>query len=100
MVGAVGIEPTTLSLSYREIGIKIPGCARGDALITFVARIVRRVVTSFPRCLFAPAMGGIFAEFAPMPCVRFWHKVDIGASELLLCNLIPKPHSVVPKSLL
>jgi hypothetical protein len=46
-------------------------------LITFVARNVRRVVTSFPRCLFAPARGGIFAEFAAMPYVRFWHKADI-----------------------
>jgi hypothetical protein len=79
VVGAVGIEPTTLSLSYREIGIKIPGCARGDASITFVARIVRWVVTWFPRCLFAPARGGNLRRIWPKADhevrdsdVRFW----------------------------
>jgi hypothetical protein len=46
-------------------------------LITFVARNVRRVVTSFPRCLFAPARGGIFAEFAASAHDRYWHKADI-----------------------
>ena len=31
---------------------------------------------------------------------RFWHKADIGSSELLLCNLIPEPHFAGRKSLL
>jgi predicted membrane metal-binding protein len=75
VVGAVGIEPYDLSLS-RDWH-QNSGCARGDALITFVARNVRRVVTSFPRCLFAPARGGIFAEFAASARDRCWHKADI-----------------------
>ena len=93
-------------MTYRNSNRKLIDCPHRNSLsvrlelITFVARNVRRVVTSFPRCLFAPAMGGIFAEFAPMPCVRFWHKVDIGASELLLCNLIPEPHFASRKSLM
>ena len=77
-MGAVGIEPTTspVSRDWHQNS----GCARSDALITFVARI-RRVVTSFPRCLFALARGGIFDEFAAMP------DADL-VKRQLLCRLL------------